>query len=99
MIEIAVELFGKPSWELSIEGGRIDPGEIRAKGGELKERLERTAEIAEKLLAGGWEYFNAAGSIYDLRFSKEVTRGEVERELRSLGIDPAWVSIEELAEE
>ena len=56
MIEVSVYLFGKPSWEMEIEGkDKIDPQILRDEGDELKERLYRAAEIVEALQNSGWQ--------------------------------------------
>lgn len=98
MIEVIVHLFGKPAWEMKIEGQeKIFPSMLREKGVELKERLERAATILETLTKNGWSVY---GTLYDLNFSKDVdTEEEAKEELKKLGIDPDEVSIIELEEE
>lgn len=46
-MDVRVYLFGKPVWELPrLEGSyRIDAERMRSLGAELKERLERAADV------------------------------------------------------
>jgi len=97
--EVSVLLFLKPSDEMKIEGGKATPKMLREKAMELKERLERAAEIFEKLEANGWELTEAYGSIYSLDFYKDVSEEEAKMELKRIGVDPEEVSIYELEEE
>jgi ribosomal protein L9 len=97
--EVSILLFLKPSDEMEIEGGKATPKMLREKAQELKERLERAAEILEKLKANGWELSEAYGSIYTLDFYKDISEKEARRELKRIGIDPKEVSIRELEEE
>jgi len=97
--EVSVWLFGKPSMEMEIEGGKATPKMLREKGAELKERLERAAEILEKLDANGWELAEAYGAVYSLDFYKPISVEEAKKELKSLGISLDEVHVRELEEE
>jgi hypothetical protein len=97
--EVSVLLFLKPSDEMEIEGGKATPKMLREKARELKERLERAADIFEKLEADGWELSEAYGSVYSLDFYKDVSEEEAKRELEKIGVAPEEVSIRELEEE
>jgi len=97
--EVSVLLFLKPSDEMEIEGGKATPKMLREKAKELKERLERAAEILEKLKANGWKLSEAYGSVYTLDFYKDISEEEAKRELKKMGIDLKEVSIRELEEE
>jgi hypothetical protein len=98
-VEASVWLFGKPSDEMNIEGGKATPKMLREKGAELKGRLERAAEILEKLDANGWSMAEVYGSVYSLDFYKDVSLEEAKRELKGLGIGPEEMSLRELEEE
>ncbi|MFX1520197.1 MAG: hypothetical protein ACFFCD_09790 [Promethearchaeota archaeon] len=97
--EISIWLFGKPSHEMAIEGGEATPKMLREKAVELKERLERAAEIFEELARNGWELAECYGSVYDLSFTKDVNETQAKEELKKLGIDPEEVNILELEDE
>lgn len=81
MAEISLWLFGKPEWEIDTE--KATPKGLRKLGVELKERLEETAGVLEKLQKNGWEN---AGGLYDLFMFKDISKKEAQAELRKLGI-------------
>ena len=94
--EISIWLFGKPSHEMAIEGGNATPKMLREKAVELKERLERAAEIFEALDRNGWELAECYGSVYELIFTKDITEMQTNEELKRLGINPEEINILEL---
>jgi len=94
--EVSIWLFSKPSAEMAIEGGKATPKMLREKAVELKERLERAAEILEKLLANGWEQTEVYGAVYALYLTKDISVEEAKQELLKLGINPDEVNVEEL---
>lgn len=96
VVEVSVYLFGKPSWEMGIEGGNATPKMLREKGDELRDRLRRAADILEKLDGRGWDLAEAYGSVYSLDFTKDVSLEEAERELEEFGIGLDEVSVREL---
>lgn len=101
MIEASVYLFGKPCWEMDIEGlRRINPKVLRRKGDELRERLRRVAGIVSKLQRSGWELWGAYGDLYGLDFFNRNVQSIVEAksELARLGVDQELVDVHELAE-
>ena len=69
-VEVDLFLFGKPEWEMNME--EVSASEIREKGEELKERLNRIAEIMEKLEGAGWE---RAGALQHLLLQGHCDRG------------------------
>ena len=95
MINISIWLYGKPSWDLPIEGKKeIDPKILKLHGEHLKKHLFNVAEILKKLKSKGW---NCYGTLYTLDFSKEkTTKAEAKKELKELKIDLKLVNIEEL---
>jgi len=94
-VEVDLFLFGKPEWEMNIE--EVSASEIREKGEELKERLNRIAEIMEKLQNAGWE--RAGASLYSISFYKDIAIEDAKEELRQLGIDPEEVGLMEIEED
>ncbi len=94
-VEVDLFLFGKPEWEMNIE--EVSASEIREKGEELRERLNRIAEIMEKLENAGWE--RAGASLYSISFYKDIAIEDAKEELRQLGIDPEEVGLMEIEEE
>jgi hypothetical protein len=97
--EISIWLFGKPSFEMNIEGGSATPKMLREKAVELKKRLERAAEIFEELDRNGWELAECYGSVYDLSFAKNINEIQAKEELKMLGINPEEVNILQLEDE
>ena len=101
MIEISIYLFGKPGWEMNIEGlNLINPDVLRIKGDELKERLERAADVVEKLQNNKWILWGAYGDMYGLDFFRDDIESvsEARTELVRLGIDLEKVDVHELME-
>jgi len=96
MMEVVLFLFGKPEWEIE-NMERVSASEIRKKAEELRERLQRIAEIVEKLENAGWK--RGGATLYDIIFYKDITAEEAEKELRQLGIDPEEVGLTEIEEE
>lgn len=96
MVQISLFLFGKPSWEMEVENGRATPEMLRAKAVELKSRLERAAEIFEKLISNGWDLEELYGAVYSLEFYKRISKEEARTELLELGIGLDEVGIVEL---
>ena len=94
-VEVDLFLFGKPEWEMNIE--EVSASEIREKGEELRERLNRIAEIMEKLENAGWE--RAGASLYSISFYKDIAIEDAKEELRQLGIDPEEVGLMEIDED
>ena len=87
MIEIQLWLYGKPSWDLEIEGKKyIDPELIRNHASFLKTHLEKTAELLEKLQKAGWKVAESYGTIYALTLYKRTTKTKAQKELELLGI-------------
>ncbi|MDP1693994.1 MAG: hypothetical protein Q8L34_00460 [Candidatus Woesearchaeota archaeon] len=95
MINISIGLYGKPSWDMDIEGEEITDGEMfRAQGKYLKEHLENVADIVKKLTSAGW---SCSGTLYDLQFFKEsvINKSEAKKELKRLKIDMNQINVEE----
>jgi hypothetical protein len=90
-------LFGKPGQELN-EGGEVTGEEIRALAQCLSERLQRAADIVEKMTAAGWD---AQMCLYDVVLSHPYARTEADARTRldDLGIDPDEVCLMEFEDE
>ena len=100
MINIDIGLYGKPSWDMDIEGkDYIEPKMIRKQGEFLKEHLHKVADMLEKLQSAGWIVAEGYGAIYSLQLYKETTKVEAKKELKRLKINPKDIHIEEYAEE
>jgi len=97
MITIILGLYGKPNWDMDIEGKtRIKPELLKYQGETIRERLDKVASIVEKLQNHGWKLSEAYGSIYSLDYCNEhIIIEEAEDELRNLGIDLEDVEIVE----
>jgi hypothetical protein len=93
--EISIFIFGKPAWEMDLEGQDVDQEMVHSfevLGDELKDRLHHVASITKKLLENGW---TGSGGLYDIWLYKEITVERAESELRSLGIDPKEIEVRE----
>lgn|SRR3989344_9141527 len=99
MINLSLFLYGKPAWDMDIEGEEdIDPEILKEQGDYLKEHLHAIAGIVKKLKSAGWE---CCGTLYTLEFYNEEIRSKKEalKELKRLDIDQDIFSLEELDDE
>ncbi len=90
MVEINIFLFSKPENEIELEEAK--PEDFRKLGDELQVRLNKVAEIVEKLEKNKWE--RSAG-LYDLSFYKKIKVDDAKKELEKLGIKEDEVDIME----
>lgn len=82
-MEINYWLFGKPAWEMDIDGKKIDPQMLKDKGEELKQRLDDAANVI-KVLEVTFE-----GALYDMRASLSCkTEDEARQLIKDKGLDP-----------
>jgi len=68
---ISLFIFGKPAWEMDLEGMEVDEKTVKMLlelGDELKERLHHLSRLTRLLLDNGW---SDSGGLYDVWFSKE----------------------------
>mgnify|MGYP001562640349 CR=1 FL=1 len=93
MANISIHFFGKPEWEFE---EKVNAADVKAKGDELKERLYKIANAMDKLETRGWESNMA---LYDIYFSKDISRKEAEKELKQLDIDKGLYHLDEFDEE
>jgi hypothetical protein len=96
-VNVCLPLFGNPGHELE-EGGRVQGQHLRTLGDELRERLQKAADVLDRLEAAGWAAHVAMYEVILTRAGVE-TRADAERELRALEIDPADLMIVEEVEE
>jgi len=100
-VKISVFLFGKPAWELEdLEGNELPASysqKLRELGKELDKRLQRIADIYDKLVANGWKPY---GTLYDIDFFKEDIKdaNQAREELAKLNISLEEVIIVECEE-
>jgi len=101
MILINIFLYGKPSWDMKIEGKRrLNPEILKKQGNYLKEHMYEVADIVKKLQKANWEMSKAYGALYSLEFSKEgLNKKEAEIELKKIGVSIKSISIEEFEDE
>lgn len=88
-------LFGKPAWEMELEGADIDENMAKALeqlGDDLKERLHYLSRITRLLLQNGW---SASGGLYDISFYKDAAPEVARKELAALGLSPDEIQVEE----
>lgn len=102
MINISIPLYGKPSWDMKIEGKNfLNPKILKEQGDYLKEHPYKIADILHKLQSSGWVLCECYGSIYSLDLYKKniKTEEEAERELNKLGIKSDKIDIIEFENE
>ena len=101
MVTLSIWLYGKPSWDLDIEGKEaLEPNLFREHGDYMKEHLYKVADILEKLRNGGWNLSECCGALYTLELELfGLNKKEARKELVKLGIDPGYVALEEYEEE
>ncbi len=99
MIDVNIWLYGKPAWDMDIEGEeKFDPVMFKERGNNLKEWLYEVSDIVKKLQSDGW---NVYGALYDLTATKESvkTMRDAKKELKRLGVDLKSVSLNEWEDE
>jgi len=102
IIEISLHLYGKPSWDLDIEGkSYIDPLIFKKHADHMRDHLYFIGEVLEKLQENNWKVAESYGAIYALSVYKEGvdTKEDAEKELIKIGIDPEEIDIMELEDE
>jgi|SRR3989338_848385 len=93
---ISIYLYGKPSWELDIEGkNNLDPEMFKRHGEDLRWRMYEVAETLDKLQTAGWDLAECYGALYSLEFYKDITEKEAKKQLNQLGIKTNLIHIEE----
>ena len=99
MIEAQLWLYGKPSWDLEIEGKKhIEPAILKSHGAFLKDHLEKTADLLEKLQNAGWKVVESYGAIYAITLYKKINMFNAKEELKKLGISLEEVNLEQAEE-
>jgi hypothetical protein len=96
-VSVCLPLFGNPGHELE-EGAALKSTQLRELGITLRERLDKAADVLDKLVAEGW---SAQVAMFDaLLIHPDVqTREEAVRRLQALGINPDELMIVEDVEE
>jgi hypothetical protein len=96
-VNVCLPLFGSPAHELT-EEKRVSGRHLRTLGDELRERLQKAADLLDRLEAAGWV---AGIAMYELTLTMNgvETREQAEQRLRAIGIDPADLMIIEEVEE
>ena len=82
MIEISVTLFMKPEDEIDIDYASSE--KFRHFGSYLKEKMYYIADLIDKLENKNW---SRSSTLYDIRFIKDISKKDAEKELIELGID------------
>ena len=97
MINVSIWLYGKPAWDMAIEGEEdIDSEILKQQGNFLRDYLNAVADAVEKLQSANWA---CSGGLYTLEFYKEkISKKEARKEIKDLGIDRNLVHIEEYEE-
>ncbi len=89
MAEITISLFGKPSWELNLEGQDLSKSliqEISELADGHKLHLKQVARDLKILLRNGWQ---GGGGLYDISLWKPITKAECKKELIKFKIETA----------
>lgn len=98
MINLSIHLYGKPAWDLPIEGEEVTDGKMFKIWGEhLSKHLNQVSTIVETLVKAGWGCY---GTLYSLDFSnsKITNQKEAKKELKRLGIPMSTINIIEFEE-
>ena len=97
MIELNIWLYGKPSWDIEIEGKKfLDPLVLKEHAFLMKEHLERAAEILSLLQNSGWKLAESYGAIYSLTLYKNLNKKYAEQELQKFGISLSEIALEQV---
>ena len=96
-VVLTLTLFGKPGMELE-EGAAVTAQQLRDLGRDLLARLDKAADIVEKLTGAGWE---AQMALYHISLVHPYIHSSTQavQKLLDLGIDPEDVDIDEWEEE
>ena len=96
MAKLSIWLYGKPSWDLEIEGkNKLNPKIFRIKGDYLKEHLYEVADTLKKLQSVGWNLVERYGALYSLElYRNNLTKEEARKELKKLKINLNLVNTE-----
>ncbi len=92
---LTIWLFGKPAWELELEGAEVDAAlldEVSKLGDQLRERLLHVSATTKLLIENGW---SGSGGLYDIWLNKDIGMEDARVELARLGIDSDEVNLEE----
>ncbi len=76
MVETMIHLFGKPAWEIDVEGCDLNPDiikEIDQLATNLHNRLKNTAKLLKLFLDKQWE---GMGGLYDITIYKNAETPE-----------------------
>jgi hypothetical protein len=89
-VNVCLPLFGEPGREL--EEDRVKGKHLRSLGDALRERLNKAADLLDRLEAAGW---SAQVALYEVTLARAdvETREQAERHLRAAGVDPTELMI------
>jgi hypothetical protein len=98
-VELGINLFGKPAWELEDLEGDLPEGyseKLILLGDKLRKRLHDAAYIFDLLVKNGWQ---AYGTLYDINFTKDISLRASKAELKKLGLEEYMDDLRKLEEE
>jgi hypothetical protein len=95
-VTICIPLYSRPAWELYRPEQPVTPADLRRLGDALHGRLAHAAALVERLTRDGWEAVVDRDGL-SLSHPTVVTAAQARRRLRTLGIDPNAVEVDELA--
>ncbi|MEK6947882.1 MAG: hypothetical protein AABX19_01425 [Nanoarchaeota archaeon] len=97
MIILSIWLYGKPSWDIPIEGKSfLDPRIIREHNEYLYSHLNSICSIIEKLNSNGWNFSEVYGEFYAIVFYKNISYSSASKEVSSLDIPYDKIVMEEI---
>ena|SRR3989344_8395497 len=97
MIVISIWLYGKPSWDLPIEGTMFfDPKVFVEHGYYLMKHLSEVSKMLKVLQENGWTALETYGELYCLDLFKEATLSEALMEIHELKIPLNKLDFEEI---
>ena len=96
-VNVCLPLFGTPAHEHEAEQA-ISGKQLGTLGEELRERLQRAADLLERMQSEGWSSQVAMYEIVLTRSGVE-SGAQAEQQIRAIGIDPCELMIIEEVED
>jgi len=97
MISLSIWLYGKPNWDIPIEGKNfLDPKMIKEHNEYLYSHLNCITDIIEKLNSNGWNFSEVYGEFYAVVFYKNISYSSAAEEVSDLGIPYDKIVLEEI---
>ena len=94
---LSIWLYGKPNWDLPIEGKKkFDPLIFRKHAVYMKNHMDKVAYSVRKLQYNKWSAMETYGAIYSIDLFKDTTIEQAKKEIKVLNIPKNIINIEEV---